>query len=225
MIRNLQHGVARTGRNIQRRMRAARRGGRAIVLGAVIAAGAIVAGPTWAPEDGWRLVVEAPGTPTDESIALRLVDDFLADHHVRLRPELRRSIAIAVADQSRRHRIRPRLLLSVILSESSFRTDAVSNRGAVGLMQLLPSTAEAIAPEIEIEWDGATRLLDPHVNIALGAHYLSHLLDVFDGDLQLALAAYNMGPTNLRNRLTASDGETRTASFTSTYAARIVARL
>lgn len=221
MVGNIQHGVAR----MNRRLRAVRRGTRKFLIGAVLAAGVLVTGTSWAPEDGWRLMVEGPGLPTDETIALRLVNDFLADHKVHLRPELRESIARAVADQSRRHHIRPRLLLSVILSESSFRTDAVSNRGAVGLMQLLPSTAEALAPEIQIEWDGATRLLDPQVNIALGAHYLSRLLDVFDGDLQLALAAYNMGPSKLRQQLTGEAGAAEAASFSSTYAKRIVARL
>ena len=197
-----------------------------LLLGAGMLVGTLLlAEPSWAPEDTWRLVVDTPGSPTPAAIAARVVDTFLADHKIRLRPDLRRSIAEAVADQSRRHRIRPRLLLSVILSESSFRTDAVSSRGAVGLMQLLPSTAAAIASEVEITWDGESRLLDPRVNIALGAHYLSYLLDTFDGDLQLALAAYNMGPTRVLSRIAGHEGGAAAASVESSYARNIVARL
>ena len=86
------------------------------------------------------------------------------------------------------------LLASMVEVESSFDPQARSHRGAVGLMQLLPSTAEGLGREpLSLE-----DLHDPIVNIDRGARYLRQLLDRFEGDLELALAAYNAGPGNVR---------------------------
>ncbi len=76
------------------------------------------------------------------------------------------------------------LLKSVIENESSFNSEAVSSAGAVGLMQLMPGTAEFL---------GVTDSTDPYQNIMGGAEYLSTMLHNFDGDMRLALAGYNMG--------------------------------
>jgi soluble lytic murein transglycosylase len=94
----------------------------------------------------------------------------------------------------------PFLILAVIETESSYRTTAVSNKGAVGLMQLRPFVARAIAAEIG---PSAMRgqLVEPRTNIRLGSYYLAKLLRRFDGDLTLALEAYNRGPTRLEEHL------------------------
>lgn len=84
--------------------------------------------------------------------------------------------------------IDPLLVAAVIRVESRFDATAVSHKGAVGLMQVLPSTAGA-AP---------LQLQDPIVNLEAGVRYLSWLLEHFDGDLELTLAGYNAGPTNVR---------------------------
>jgi soluble lytic murein transglycosylase len=136
---------------------------------------------------------------------------------------MRRTIAQAVAEQSQRHGIRPGILLSVILAESSFRTDAVSSKGAVGLMQILPSTAQFIAAEMDLAWEDDATLTDPQLNIALGSAYLRRLLEVYHGDLHLALAAYNMGPGNLQALLETSPEAS--ARFSSSYSRSIVAKL
>ena len=82
------------------------------------------------------------------------------------------------------------LLIAAIMEvESGFDPCAVSHRGAVGLMQLMPQTAETA---------DYTQLSDPGFNIDLGARYLRHLLELYEGDLELALAAYNAGPANVR---------------------------
>jgi len=78
----------------------------------------------------------------------------------------------------------PHLLHAVIAVESGFDTRAVSHKGAMGLMQLMPQTAQRF---------GVRDPFDPQQNIAAGAAYLKSLLDRFEGDLQLALAAYNAG--------------------------------
>ncbi len=81
------------------------------------------------------------------------------------------------------------LLAAVIEVESAFDAEAVSPVGALGLMQVMPSTAELY---------GYRDPLNPASNVDLGARYLSRMLDTFDGDIELALAAYNAGPGNVR---------------------------
>jgi len=78
----------------------------------------------------------------------------------------------------------PMLIKSVMHAESAFNPDAVSHKGASGLMQLMPATARRY---------GVSSVFDPRQNVMGGARYLSHLLDRFDGDLELALAGYNAG--------------------------------
>jgi len=83
-----------------------------------------------------------------------------------------------------RHGLDPLLLYSVMHQESSFKSRAISPKGARGLMQLMPLTAARY---------GVTNIFDPKQNIEGGARYLHFLLDHFDGDLNLALAGYNAG--------------------------------
>lgn len=85
------------------------------------------------------------------------------------------------------------LLYGVIRQESLFRADAVSAVGALGLAQLRPETARYVARESNTAPPSATDLLDPAVNLRLGAAHLRSLLDRFDGQLPVALAAYNAG--------------------------------
>lgn len=83
------------------------------------------------------------------------------------------------------HRLDPDLVLAVVAVESAGRTDARSPKNAMGLMQLMPETAADL---------GVTDALDPVQNLEGGMRYLRRLIDRFDGDLTLALAAYNAGP-------------------------------
>jgi soluble lytic murein transglycosylase-like protein len=80
--------------------------------------------------------------------------------------------------------VEPNLLRAVIVVESGFNSRAVSKRGAVGLMQLMPATAARF---------GTSNPYDPKQNVHAGARYLKFLMDRFGNDVQLALAAYNAG--------------------------------
>jgi soluble lytic murein transglycosylase-like protein len=93
-----------------------------------------------------------------------------------------------IYDVAQRYQIDSLLLAAVVETESGFSPDVVSPRGAMGLMQVLPSTGISL---------GGGDLLDPQVNLDVGAHYFTELLDQYDGDIELALAAYNAGPGNV----------------------------
>lgn len=93
-----------------------------------------------------------------------------------------------IFDAASEHDVDPLLVLSVVEAESGFRPDARSSVGAVGLMQLMPSTGE---------WMGAEDLLDPIDNIFAGTRYLKYLEKRFQGDLDRQLAAYNAGEGNV----------------------------
>ena len=89
-----------------------------------------------------------------------------------------------ILDSGRRHSVDPLLLYAIMHQESTFKPRAMSNKGARGLMQLMPGTAVRF---------GVTSIWDPKQNIEGGTRYMRFLLDKFDGDVRLALAGYNAG--------------------------------
>ncbi|WP_337740762.1 lytic transglycosylase domain-containing protein [Allisonella histaminiformans] len=93
-----------------------------------------------------------------------------------------------------RYKLQPELLQAVIEVESKYDEKAVSHVGAVGAMQLVPTTARWIAQESGNPYGD---LKDPAINIPLGAWYLRYLINKYHGNLELALAAYNAGRGNV----------------------------
>ena len=96
-------------------------------------------------------------------------------------------------DASQIHGIDYELLQALIATESGFDTFAVSPKGAVGLMQLMPPTAERYGVKSDQKTPIEKKLTDPKINIKAGASYLRHLIQIFPGKLELAVAAYNAG--------------------------------
>lgn len=103
----------------------------------------------------------------------------------------------AIAESSERHQVSPYLVASVIEAESDWRPDVRSKVGAVGLMQLMPSTAEELARRGIVDGDRfpPQSLSDPRVNIEYGTAYLRYLVERYH-EIEIALAAYNAGLRN-----------------------------
>lgn len=101
----------------------------------------------------------------------------------------KQEIRRAVLFYAKRYRLDPALLRAVIKVESDFRPHVISRKGAVGLMQLTPDTAATLR---------VADIHDPMQNIRGGAKQLRHLLRLYDGDVTLALAAYNAGVHRVR---------------------------
>jgi soluble lytic murein transglycosylase-like protein len=115
-----------------------------------------------------------------------------------------------IRSASGRFGLDPSLVEAVIATESNFNPWAVSPKGARGLMQLMPSTAQRF---------GVKNVHDPSQNIQGGVQYLRHLLDLFGGDLVLALAAYNAGEGVVQNL-----GRVPNYQETRQYVDRVLAR-
>lgn len=87
----------------------------------------------------------------------------------------------------------PALVIAVAAAESAFNEKAVSRKGALGLMQVMPATAERYGIAARPASEGEHAAMEPKVNAQIGSRYLADLLRMFDGDKELALAAYNAG--------------------------------
>jgi soluble lytic murein transglycosylase-like protein len=125
-------------------------------------------------------------------------------------PEMPREWRDAVLASAARYRISPDLLATLIWQESRWQPAAISSKGATGLTQLMPQTARTLSVDPR----------DPVANIEGGARYLRQLLDLFDGDMERALAAYNAGPARVQQ----AGGIPRIAE-TRSYVAAIIDRL
>jgi soluble lytic murein transglycosylase len=99
---------------------------------------------------------------------------------------------------ARRFEVDPSWVYGLVRQESAFVTDARSPAGALGLMQLLPSTGRFTARLFNVPWRSNRTLLDVEHNVRLGVGYLRHVLDRYDGHQVLATAAYNAGPNRIR---------------------------
>ncbi len=104
-----------------------------------------------------------------------------------------RQVQPHLREASQAHNLDYELLKAVIAAESGFDAQAVSPKGAIGLMQVIPATAERFGVTGDARTPVDKKLTDPRTNIRTGTRYLRHLLNLFEGQLDLALAAYNAG--------------------------------
>jgi soluble lytic murein transglycosylase-like protein len=95
-----------------------------------------------------------------------------------------------ILQEASRHEVDPALVKAIIMAESGYNPNAISKKGAKGLMQLMPSTAQAL---------GVEDAFNPEQNISGGVRYFKQLVNRFDGDVKLALAAYNAGSKKVRH--------------------------
>src|SRR5439155_4738636 len=102
----------------------------------------------------------------------------------------------AVLEQAREHNLDPRALYALLRQESLFNPGATSGAGARGLAQIMPTTAQGIAQNLNLDSFHDDDLYQPALSIRFGAFYLGHQLAAMDDSLQAALAAYNGGPGN-----------------------------
>jgi hypothetical protein len=137
-------------------------------------------------------------------------------HHVRMylprlqmihpqssRHRIPADLAAAIYDAARREGIDPRIGFSLIRVESGFTRTAVSHMGAIGYTQVMPATAFWLEPGLRRE-----DLFDRDTNLRLGFRYLRMMIDQYEGDMRLALLAYNRGPTrvdSIRNQFRLDD--------------------
>jgi soluble lytic murein transglycosylase-like protein len=115
------------------------------------------------------------------------------------------ALAATLVRTSREHSLPPAFVIAVIEVESRFDPYAVSPKGALGLMQVLPSTGAEVARRIGIPWRGPRTLFDPHANVRIGVAYLRGLVERY-ASVRAALAAYNWGPGQIDARLRGGSG-------------------
>lgn len=111
------------------------------------------------------------------------------------------AIANAIITESNRFGFDPLFILAMIEQESRMQPDMLGGAGEIGLMQILPKTAAWIAKKNRIKFATKKQLLDPVYNIKIGVRYLSYLNQKFPEQARHSVAAYNMGPKNVRKIL------------------------
>lgn len=110
---------------------------------------------------------------------------YSANAEARAISELKKKYDGFIKNVAAKYGVEAPLIHSIILAESNYNEFAISSKGAVGLMQLMPETARDY---------GVKNLYNPTENIEGGVRYLKHLMDYYNRDLELSLAAYNAGP-------------------------------
>ncbi|MEW5796741.1 MAG: lytic transglycosylase domain-containing protein [Candidatus Zixiibacteriota bacterium] len=125
---------------------------------------------------------------------LKAIDDF----QIGFNQDEKNKLGDVVYSESRKYGYDPMFVMAIILTESSFRKDQESPKGALGLMQVVPYVGAEVAPRAGVDWDGSETLHESESNIKLGTRLLFEQILKF-GDVKKALVAYNMGETALRD--------------------------
>jgi soluble lytic murein transglycosylase-like protein len=171
------------------------------------ALGALFAVHAWAPpmihptDDFLFSLAYSPNVASYHLLNERKIASILAERLDSFPSRRTLELARHLLSLCEKYRFEPAFILSLIEVESRFRTKVVSPAGAVGLMQLMPSTARFVAESLAKPFLSAKSLEDPFVNLTLGLAYLASLRDRYLLDLRYSpyhvLAAYNVGPARL----------------------------
>lgn len=156
---------------------------RSIFFAALVLAG-IGAAPAGASEAEFVWHRQRPGSAESGPAVVVRRGGWIAPRGALLQRMSRRPFNAEIVEAARKAGVDPALVHAVIGVESAYNARAVSHKGALGLMQVIPGTGRRF---------GSDNLLNPTANIRAGTRFLSHLLQMFDGDIGLALAAYNAG--------------------------------
>lgn len=108
------------------------------------------------------------------------------------------NVSAMILEESYKNGFDPLFVLAVIQTESSFDPTIVGRHGEIGLMQIKPTTAQWIAQKENLPWKGKNTLKNPSMNIKIGIAYMAFLRKNFSGAASRYVAAYNMGPKNVR---------------------------
>ena len=135
-------------------------------------------------------------TSEKDTIVLKTAQ-YLKDRKMGVSEERLKTIANSVYEESQKHDIDYRLILAVIKVESNFKSEAISRKGARGLLQIKPALARYIAKDVGVQVKGTDTLHEPEKNIKIGVNYLSKLIDMFE-NISSALHAYNVGPGKVK---------------------------
>ena len=128
---------------------------------------------------------------------MKQITQHLKKENININDDTAAMISRVVYEESAHHGLDYRLILALMKIESNFQDDAVSSKGARGLLQVKPSVAKFIARDAGITWDGHRTLDEPDSNIKIGVHFFSQLIKDFK-NINVALRAYNMGPTRMK---------------------------
>jgi soluble lytic murein transglycosylase-like protein len=141
--------------------------------------------------------------PCARWVAVQQLAAVLEERMPGVAEEERYRLSTAIAEESEEARLDPLFVLALIKVESGFDQDAVSQRGAQGLMQLKPSTLRGEAERSDLDLDDPT---DAVVNVRAGVRYYRRLLDAFRQNHELALMAYNAGPQRISRMIREEGG-------------------
>jgi soluble lytic murein transglycosylase len=141
---------------------------------------------------------------TEKEMIIAKTVEYLKENRVRANEDTLKTIANTVYEESQQYNLDYRLILAVMKVESNFRHNAISRKGARGLLQIKPALAKHIAKDAGVQVRGAKCLYEPEKNIKIGVNYLSKLMDMFE-NLYSALHAYNVGPAKVKKTHTTDD--------------------
>ena len=153
--------------------------------------------PALTPSPALRPILDV--APAEES-SLVLARRILQERAPVLDELAREGVARVLVNAEAKRGLPVLMMLALIEQESSFNPRAIGPRGSLGLMQIRPFVGRDLCARNGYVWQGDRTLFDPVQNVRLGTTFLAELRDAFD-DVDLALTAYNMGPTRLRRLL------------------------